>query len=74
MPPVTLRCECGGPLELTSGSYDRDEDGQITGEGRAIETYECVECGRNGSYGFGDHGPDVTRGCVTATTEVYRGP
>jgi hypothetical protein len=60
---VTLRCECGGQVEIT-GQSDRDEV--------ALEIYECVACGRTGTYRFGD-GRDQTGGCLTSENEVIRG-
>lgn len=38
---VTLRCECGGPLEITSG---REHDHGFS------ESYRSPECGRRGGY------------------------
>ena len=67
MSAVTLRCECGGRVEVQTGSYPEDDDGNPTGE--AIELYECVECGRIGTYSFGD-GRDRTSGCVTTSGVV----
>ena len=52
----TLRCECGGAVELTSGSYDDDS-------GRAFETYECASCGRKGTFTFGN-GRSSKSGCL----------
>lgn len=62
---MVLQCECGGALEITENSYDRDSDGNITEEGSALEVYECVSCGRTGTYRFGDGG-ESTSGCVTS--------
>jgi hypothetical protein len=52
---MVLRCECGGSLELTGQSY---------GEETAFESYECVSCGRTGTYSFGG-ATDSMSGCVT---------
>jgi hypothetical protein len=52
---MTLRCECGGAVELTGQSY---------GEDVAFESYECASCGRTGSYTFGADGERMT-GCLT---------
>lgn len=53
---MALRCDCGGALELTGQSY---------GDDSAFESYECVSCGRRGTYSFG--GPTETKtGCVTS--------
>jgi len=50
-----LRCECGGSLELTYQNY---------GEESMFERYECVSCGKEGSYGVYD-GNNTTSGCVS---------
>ena len=52
----TLRCECGGCVEIQEGSYD-------DATGRAFETYECVNCGRRGSFTFGN-GRSEKSGCL----------
>ena len=67
---MTLVCECGGSLEITHQQYDRDADGNITGEGQAYEEYRCMSCGRTGSYTFGDGGEHMT-GCLTVKRERY---
>ena len=59
---MTLRCDCGGALELTYQSYPDDPDATAT------EQYECVSCGRTGSYQFGG-GVDQTSGCVTSVRD-----
>lgn len=65
---MTLRCvDCGGAVALVDSEYDRDADGEITGEGRARETYECVECDASGTYEFGGGGPEVKTGCLTSS-------
>lgn len=51
---MTLRCACGGAVELTAQSY---------GEESAVERYECVSCGATGTYRFGAGGDRVT-GCL----------
>jgi hypothetical protein len=53
---MTLVCECGShALEITSQSY---------GEKTAFEAYKCEDCGRTGSYTFGN-GQDRMSGCLT---------
>lgn len=56
---MTLQCECGGAVEITSQSYPHDDGG------RAFEAYRCVSCGRRGTYTFGDGG-DRRTGCLTS--------
>jgi len=51
---MTLRCECGGAVELQAQSYN---------DTTAHETYECASCGRTGSLSFGDYGETKT-GCL----------
>jgi len=53
---MTLRCECGGAVEL-------DGPG-IYGEEYATEQYECVACGRTGSLLMGPDGESKS-GCLT---------
>lgn len=65
---MTLRCECGGRVEVREGSNPD------TG-GRHWESYRCVECGGTGTYRFGDGYPDETTGCLTkGNMEVFSGP
>jgi hypothetical protein len=59
---VTLRCECGGVVEVQDGTYPSDSNGRPSG--RATETYECVSCGRTGGMSFGD-GPTNKWGCLS---------
>jgi hypothetical protein len=58
-----LRCQCGGPVEVTDGS-DPYEDG------RHWEAYKCQSCSRVGTYEFGGSESDRLRGCLTETSEV----
>jgi len=51
---VTLRCGCGGVVEITSATY---------GDERMIERYECAACGRTGTFSSGPPG-ERTTGCV----------
>jgi len=55
---MTLQCECGGALEITSQHYPDD--------GMAHESYKCVSCGRVGGFRFGK-GREETSGCVTTS-------
>ncbi len=57
---MTLRCECGGMLEITGQNYGKTD---------ALEEYECVDCGRTGTYSFGD-GPERMTGCVTSSPDT----
>lgn len=52
----TLRCECGGAVEIVDQTYSEETD-------RAFESYECVCCGRRGSFTFGNGRSDKT-GCL----------
>lgn len=52
---MVLQCECGGAIEITEQSY---------GVNVAFEKYECVACGRTGTYSFGN-GQERASGCVT---------
>ncbi|KXB00770.1 hypothetical protein AKJ40_00675 [candidate division MSBL1 archaeon SCGC-AAA259M10] len=60
---MTLRCECGGELELLK-VLDGDNG---NGEGWAYEKYQCVRCGEIGSYSV-NWGPwgqnERKRGCI----------
>jgi len=58
---VTLRCECGGAVEVVDGTYPYDDDGRPSG--RATATYACPSCGRTGGMSFGD-GPTDKWGCL----------
>lgn len=49
---MTLQCQCGGALEMTSQSYGQN----------SYERYECASCRETGSYRFGDK--TETTGCV----------
>ena len=51
---MVLQCQCGGSIEIVEQSYSDDF---------AFEKYECVNCGREGTYTFGD-GQESTSGCV----------
>jgi len=51
---MTLRCECGGAVEITTASH---------GEEAAVEQYECVACGSVGTYSFGPY-TDGLSGCL----------
>ena len=62
---MILRCECGGTLEIQRGT-----DPDASGDG-FLEVYECVACGRTGTYRHDPVTGDSTSGCVT-THEVYR--
>lgn len=53
---MTLQCQCGGALEITSQSYY---------ENGGYESYECASCGRTGGYNLGEN---TTSGCVTTTS------
>jgi len=58
---MVLQCKCGGMLEITEQSYPEN--------GLAFEQYECVSCGRTGTFKFGEqNGTHVERmgGCVTS--------
>jgi len=50
----TLRCQCGGAVEIVNQSYSGD---------RAFESYQCVSCGRRGSFTFGSGRSDRS-GCL----------
>ena len=58
---MTLQCQCGSPaLEFEDQHYPDD--------GLALERYKCADCGRMGSFEFGNqNGRHVERmsGCVT---------
>jgi len=54
---VTLRCECGGPVELQNGTDH--------GDGNFFETYECTSCGRTGGYSHDRVTGDSLTGCLT---------
>jgi len=51
----TLRCECGGAVEIVNASYPD--------ESHAFEQYECVSCGRRGAFRFGN-GRSEKSGCL----------
>jgi len=54
---MTLRCECGGVLELDGDPMDHDHGWS--------EHYECVACGRVGGAHFRDAGRRADYwGCV----------
>lgn len=55
---MTLRCECGAPVEIEEGS-DPDSGPQHW------EVYRCVECRRTGTYHFGPNREEMT-GCLVA--------
>jgi hypothetical protein len=60
---VILVCECGSPaIEKVAATYPTDADGRPVGT--AFERYECQDCGRTGSFAFGD-GDERASGCVT---------
>jgi len=52
----TLRCDCGGAVEIVDATYSNESD-------RAFESYKCVSCGRRGSFTFGNGRSDTT-GCL----------
>jgi hypothetical protein len=60
---MTLRCQCGGVVEIQDGS---DPDPEAT---MFWERYECVECGRTGTYThYTEPGrSDDYGGCLTST-------
>lgn len=62
---MTLICKCGSPaLEFVEQQYPDD--------GLAYERYECADCGRKGSYEFGErngHSVDRMSGCLTTSGE-----
>ena len=58
---MTLRCQCGGPIQCTGGFE--------TSNGFS-EQYECPECGGVGGYRHYDRGGSDTWGCVVSVTEV----
>jgi len=51
---MTLRCECGGAVELNNQSH---------GEDMAFESYQCVSCGATGTYRFDENGDELS-GCL----------
>jgi hypothetical protein len=55
---MSLRCECGGAVELVDGSYS---DHGMT------ETYKCPTCGGHGTYSVSDGMGDRTSGCLTTS-------
>jgi hypothetical protein len=59
---MTLRCQCGGRVEIIDGSDPN------AGEPH-FEKYECIECGRRGSYTF-ENGQETMTGCLTSVREV----
>jgi len=60
---MTLRCRCGGALDMTASEYTDDS---------MTEHYKCASCGRTGWYGISKSGNETTGGCVV--TEVTLGP
>jgi len=52
---MTLQCECGGAVELTSSTY---------GDNYATESYQCASCGDSGTLSMGPNGDKMT-GCLT---------
>lgn len=60
---MVLRCECGGALDIQGAS----EWGEQRERTRFVERYECVSCGRSGTYRVDDNGTprEETTGCVT---------
>lgn len=58
---MTLACKCGSiNLEYVEQDYPDD--------GLAHERYECADCGRTGSYRFGEqngHRVERMSGCIT---------
>ncbi|MCD2199099.1 hypothetical protein LPA44_04190 [Halobacterium sp. KA-4] len=68
---MTLVCECGSPaIEIVDATYPEDANGNPTGT--ATERYECLDCGRTGTYAFGD-GTDRMSGCVTSDGQLAGG-
>jgi hypothetical protein len=64
---MTLRCECGGAVEIVDGS-EPDPDASSF-----FEVYECASCGRTGTY---THHTNPSRsdeygGCLTSSGGRY---
>lgn len=60
---MTLRCKCGGAVEIQEGT-DPDDGPPY------IEYYHCLSCGRSGTYVFGADSERMT-GCLTTTEDQY---
>jgi len=54
---MTLRCECGGVVEIENGGKIGDD---------IIEDYRCIVCGRTGQLRT-YRGEESLTGCLTTT-------